>query len=74
MKLREIIITLQENIVDNETNKSDELIRPYQIKVYMIEDNIPGLDNPLKKEMIKARACAALEQMKINIMNGDVTL
>ena len=74
MTYREIIVTLQENIVDNETSKKDELIRPYQIKVFMIEDNIPGLYNPLKKEMIKARACAALEQMKNDIMNGEVTL
>ena len=74
MTYREIIVTLQENIVDNETSKKDELIRHYQIKVFMIEDNIPGLDNPLKKEMIKARACAALEQMKNDIMNGEVTL
>lgn len=74
MTYREIIVTLQENIVDNETSKKDELIRPYQIKVLMTEDNIPGLDNSLKKEMIKARACAALEQMKNNIMNGEVIL
>ena len=31
MTYREIMVTLQENIVDNETSKKDELIRPYQI-------------------------------------------
>lgn len=74
MTYREIVITLQENIVDNETNKSDELIRPYHIKVLMTEDNIPGLDSNLKKEMVKTRACVALERMKIDIMNGAVIL
>lgn len=74
MKCREIIITIEENIVDLDVVVTKKrAMKPYQVKCVMYDENILAFTDS-KDEMIKMRACEMLEKLKEDIMQGVVNL
>lgn len=74
MKCREIIVTIEEDIVDLDAATRKKFMKPYQLKCVMYDDNILGFNNALNGEMVKMRACEMLEKLKESIMQGVVNL
>lgn len=74
MKCREIIVTIEEDIVDLDAAVRKKFMTPYQVKCVIYDENILGFNNPLTAEMVKMRACDTLEKVKQDIMQGVVNL
>lgn len=68
MKCREIIVTIEEDIVDLDIATRKKFMKPYQLKCVMYDDNI------LDSKMVKMRACEMLEKLKEDIKQGVVNL
>lgn len=74
MKCREIIVTIEEDIVDLDATTRKKFMKPYQLKCVMYDENIAGFNSALDSEMVKMRACEMLEKLKEDIKQGVVNL
>lgn len=74
MKCREIIVTIEEDIVNLDIATRKKFMKPYQMKCVMYNDNFLGFNSALDSEMVKMRACEMMEKLKEAIMQGVVNL
>lgn len=70
---RIVTVTLQEFMI-NEYGKKVDLIRPYQVKAIVIENDFISLDHRDVEKEIKIKACDCLGLIHNAITSGEIKL
>lgn len=70
---RIVTVTLQEFTI-NERGEKVDLIRPYQVKAVVMENDFVGLGHRNVDETIKIKACDCLGLLHNAITSGEIKL